>query len=40
MKQGTAVAVAITTTTTTTTTTKDNLLPEYFSQARAGTEYD
>ena len=37
--QVTAIAVAVATTTTT-TTTKANLLPEYFSQARLGTQYD
>ena len=40
IKQITAIAVAVATTTTTTTTTKANLLPEYFSQARLGTQYD
>jgi len=39
IKQVTAIAVAVATTTTT-TTTKANLLPEYFSQARLGTQYD
>jgi hypothetical protein len=37
IKQVTAVAVAVA---TTITTTKANLLQEYFSQARLGTEYD
>ena len=41
IKQVTAVAVAVAAATTTTITTmKANLLPEYFSQARLGTEYD